>query len=291
MVIKTSRQGSVVPQARSSIVGGKDAPEGSWPWIAYLVITDEAGTFSCGGSILTEEWVLTAAHCVDPNDNPIPDRSYVRLGIHSLNEPSVFRRTISRIVSHPQYKKQRSELLHDIALVKLSIKVSFSSLVEPMSLPKPSDAFGPKSECWIAGWGNVGNDVKLSGNRTLQELRLPIVRRLTCKKKFPGFTDNMMCAGSLDGGKDSCQGDSGGPLVCRSSGEFVQRDLRCRQQTMGVEVFGVERTVDSVEDIPATWQCWHCYFFPDGTWPAVCRWALRQHEALDGPTPNTHRRS
>ena len=57
---------SFVPQARSSIAGGKDAQKGSWPWIVYLSITDDTGSFSCGGSLLTEEWVLTAAHCVDP---------------------------------------------------------------------------------------------------------------------------------------------------------------------------------------------------------------------------------
>uniref|UniRef100_A0A8C7QH75 trypsin n=1 Tax=Oncorhynchus mykiss TaxID=8022 RepID=A0A8C7QH75_ONCMY len=210
---------SFVPQARSSIAGGKDAQKGSWPWIVYLLITDNTGSFSCGGSLLTEEWVLTAAHCVDPNDNPIPDNSFIRLGTHSLNEPSVFYRTISRIVSHPQY--QPFDLLHDIALVKMREKVSFSSLVKPMSLPKPSDNFGPGSKCFVAGWGDVGNNVELSGNRTLQELKLPIVKQSTCKKKFPGLTVNMLCAGSIKG-KDSCLGDSGGPLVCPSSGVLVQ---------------------------------------------------------------------
>ncbi|KAM9541519.1 tryptase-2-like isoform 4-T4 [Salvelinus alpinus] len=186
---------SFVPQARSSIVGGKDAQKGSWPWIAYLLITDDTGFFSCGGSLLTEEWVLTAAHCVDP---------------------------------HPQYKKQHLALLHDIALVKLSKKVTFSSLVKPVTLPKPGDAFRPLRNCWIAGWGNVGNNVELSGNRTLQELELPIVKRSTCKQKFSGFT----------GGKDSCQGDSGGPLVCRSSGEFVQVGIMSFGDTNGCALEG-----------------------------------------------------
>ncbi|XP_020341777.2 tryptase-2 isoform X1 [Oncorhynchus kisutch] len=211
---------SFVPQARSSIVGGKDAQKGRWPWIVYLLITDDTGIFNCGGSLLTEEWVLTAAHCVDPNDNPIRDNSFIRLGTNSLNEPSVFYRTISRIVSHPQY--QRLAQLHNIALVKMSEKVSFSSLVKPMPLPKPSDAFRPRLKCFVAGWGEVGNNVELSGNRTLQELELSIVRQSTCKKDFPGLTDNMLCAGSMKEGKYSCQGDSGGPLICRSSGVLVQ---------------------------------------------------------------------
>uniref|UniRef100_A0AAZ3QQ84 trypsin n=1 Tax=Oncorhynchus tshawytscha TaxID=74940 RepID=A0AAZ3QQ84_ONCTS len=214
----------LVLQARSSIVGGKDAQKGSWPWIVYLLITDDRGFFSCGGSLLTEEWVLTAAHCVDPNDNPIPDNSFIRLGTHSLNEPSVFYRTISRIVSHPQYQKQRLAVLHDIALVKMSEKVSYSSLVKPMSLPKPSATFDSRSKCFVAGWGDVGNNGEYMANipQTLQELELPIVKQSTCKKKFPGLTDNMLCAGSMKKGEDSCQGDSGGPLVCGSSGVLVQ---------------------------------------------------------------------
>uniref|UniRef100_A0A8C7KB59 Peptidase S1 domain-containing protein n=1 Tax=Oncorhynchus kisutch TaxID=8019 RepID=A0A8C7KB59_ONCKI len=146
---------SFVPQARSSIVGGKDAQKGRWPWIVYLLITDDTGIFNCGGSLLTEEWVLTAAHCVDP-----------------LNEPSVFYRTISRIVSHPQY--QRLAQLHNIALVKMSEKVSFSSLVKPMPLPKPSDAFRPRLKCFVAGWGEVGNNGEQTHSNTdIQTLTVP----------------------------------------------------------------------------------------------------------------------
>ncbi|XP_071027549.1 tryptase-2-like [Oncorhynchus clarkii lewisi] len=229
---------SFVPQARSSIAGGKDAQKGSWPWIVYLLITDNTGSFRCGGSLLTEEWVLTAAHCVDPNDNPIPDRSSIILETHSLNEPSVLYRSISRIVSHPQYQKQRFALLHDIALVKMREKVSFSSLVKNMSLPKPSEVFGTWSKCFVAGWGNVGNNGKLSGNWTLQELKVTISKRRTCKKKIPAFTDNMLCASSMEGRKGSCQGDSGGPLVCRSSGEIVQVGIMSFGNTNGCALKG-----------------------------------------------------
>uniref|UniRef100_A0A8K9WRK4 trypsin n=1 Tax=Oncorhynchus mykiss TaxID=8022 RepID=A0A8K9WRK4_ONCMY len=197
----------IISLARSSIVGGKDAQKGSWPWI---------------------EWVLTAANCVDP--------SFIRLGTHSLNEPAVFYRSISLIVSHPQYQKQHLALLHNIALVKMSKKVSFSSLVKPMSLPKPNDNF--VSNCFIAGWGDVGNNVELSGNRTLQELKVTIFKWRICKKKFPGLTDNILYAGSMERGKGSCQGYSGGPLVCRSSGEIVQVGIVSFGNTNGCALKG-----------------------------------------------------
>eukprot|EP00063_Salmo_salar_P072941 XP_014047776.1 PREDICTED: tryptase-like [Salmo salar] len=224
---------SFVPQARSSIVGGKDAKKDRWQWITYLLIKNDTFSFSCGGSLLTEEWVLTAAHCVDQNQNDIKKNSYIRLGGHSLNEPSMLHRSISLIVIHPDYKKQDSALLHDIALVKMSKKVSFSCWVKPMSLPKPRDIFRSRLKCWIAGWGAVGNNVELSGNRTLQELEMKIVRRSVCKERFLGFTDNMLCAGSMEGGKYFSQGDSGGPLVCRSSDKFVQVGIMSFGHTNG----------------------------------------------------------
>ncbi|KAL0993625.1 hypothetical protein UPYG_G00110730 [Umbra pygmaea] len=218
--------GSFEPQIRSSIVGGKDASKGSWPWMAFLEIAVGNFSFSCGASILSEDWVLTAAHCVEPDSNIILEQSYVLLGLHSLQEieeledPDVVVRSMSKIVVHPDY--DTNNMFNDIALVKLNHSACLSHLILPVKLPGPQDIFGHESECWVTGWGNIDMGVPLSGERILQQVQVPLVRQCACLEAYPLLTSGMLCAGLWEGGIDSCQGDSGGPLVCRSGGTFVQ---------------------------------------------------------------------
>ncbi|XP_046902720.1 tryptase-2-like isoform X2 [Hypomesus transpacificus] len=210
--------GFVSPRVRSSIVGGEDAPEGSWPWMVYLSLANDKEIWPCGGSVLNEEWVLTAAHCVDPS--PFLNSSIARLGTHALIGVSELYRRISRISSHPDYKS--GEVENDIALVKLDEKVTYSSWVSPVALAAEEDFFNPKSECWVIGWGNVHEGIPLQGRKILQQLQVPLIKDNLCKQAYPEFVPTMLCAGFMEGEKDSCQGDSGGPLVCRSAKRFIQ---------------------------------------------------------------------
>ncbi|XP_067112211.1 tryptase-2-like [Osmerus mordax] len=210
--------GFVSPGVRSSIVGGEDAPEGRWPWMVYLALTNGYDSWSCGGSVLNEEWVLTAAHCVDPS--PLLNLSFARLGTHALTGASKFYRGISRVSSHTNYDVNRNE--YDIALVKLDKKVTYSSQVSPVALPAEDDFFNLKSECWVTGWGNVHEGIPLQDPQILQQLQVPLIKDNLCKHAYPEFVPTMLCAGFIEGEKDSCQGDSGGPLVCRSAERFVQ---------------------------------------------------------------------
>ncbi|XP_019906423.1 tryptase-2 [Esox lucius] len=217
--------GSSVSVARSFIVGGEDASKGSWPWMAYLEIVAFNMTFSCGGSLINEEWVLTAAHCVDPEDNIIMEQSYVHLGVHSLQEmgdPDVVVRAMSDIVVHPEYDSRFWGELNDIALVKLNHSACLSHLIMPVKLPGPEDIFGHESECWLTGWGDIDMEVPLSGREILQQVKVPLIRQCACLEAYPLLNSGMVCAGFWEGGKDTCQGDSGGPLVCLSGGKFVQ---------------------------------------------------------------------
>lgn len=94
--------------------------------------------------------------CVARHPNPDIHRSMVWVGTHELKKPSSRYHGILHFMSHPEYKALTTGFQHDIALIKLKKKVRFSDLVKAVTLPGPDDITPPSSECWIAGWGNIG---------------------------------------------------------------------------------------------------------------------------------------
>nr|XP_020463957.1 tryptase-2-like [Monopterus albus] len=211
-------------EVRVSIVGGEDAPKGRWPWMVHLNITDASKkkNWRCGGTILNEQWVLTAAHCWDEYPPPSEHRSMVWVGSHSLQRKSEKYMNIGSCILGPGYYRHSSYYVNDIALVKLRKKIKFKENVQAVNLPTTEDTFGPSSECWIIGWGHVENGVPLQDPETLQQLKISIIPSKVCKVQYPELTSNMLCAGDMAGGKDACEGDYGGPLVCRTARGFVQ---------------------------------------------------------------------
>ncbi|XP_049426809.1 tryptase-2-like [Epinephelus fuscoguttatus] len=223
LVLIHNTGGLLGAEVRSSIVGGQDAPESRWPWMVYINITsDGVNTWRCGGTILNTEWVLTAANCLDKYPPPNLLRSMVWVGSHNLQKKSARYMGIKNIMLNPAYRNLGSYYENDIALVKLKKKLTFSKQVNKVTLPSADDIFGSSSECWITGWGNIGNNAPLPDPETLQELKIPIIPHSVCKAKYPELTSSMLCAGGMDEGKDACKGDYGGPLVCRAAGGFVQ---------------------------------------------------------------------
>ncbi|XP_041939560.1 tryptase-2-like [Alosa sapidissima] len=216
-LLLSSATGSLRLRSRSSIVGGEDAAPGRWPWMVYLDITNGNDTIFCGGSLINSQWVLTAAHCVE-NLHVMA----VVAGEQKLLEPTGLPYGVHRVLIHPGYHDDGDVPKHDIALVQLAEPVVISRHVRPVPLAGPLDVFNTSSECWVTGWGDVAEGTPLEGEETMQQLKLPLVDDKTCRLMYPRTDDNHLCAGYMQGGKDSCQGDSGGPLVCKSFEQFVQ---------------------------------------------------------------------
>ncbi|XP_008328821.1 tryptase-2-like [Cynoglossus semilaevis] len=210
-------------KVRGFVVGGQDAPTGSWPWMVHFNITsDGRHTWRCGGTILDNYWILTAAHCWDRKLKPYLPMSVAWFGTNQLQEENVHRMGVYMVVTHSRYQAVDKGFINDIALVKLQGKMNFSQFVHPVSLPCVDHVFTSSSECWLTGWGNIGNNVPLPDPEVLQQVKIPIIPHRVCEKHHPGLTPQQLCAGDMAGGKDACEGDYGGPLMCHGDAGFVQ---------------------------------------------------------------------
>ncbi|MBF0369789.1 MAG: serine protease [Magnetococcales bacterium] len=205
--------------AETRIVGGNEAESGSYPWMVALVNAASPSAYHgqfCGGTLVTPEWVVTAAHCVEGER---PNQVDVVLDIHNLREESGERLEVSEIIVHPDYSTHTMD--NDIALLHLASSAS----QEPISMVTGDNADELTAEgvlSTVIGWGNTQGTGQANYPDALQEVQVPLVTNDACNNGYNGqITDNMLCAGYDDGGKDSCSGDSGGPLmVPASDGSF-----------------------------------------------------------------------
>ncbi|XP_013881733.1 prostasin [Austrofundulus limnaeus] len=151
--------------------------------------------------------------------------SGVLLGVYNLTgrNPSKVTRSLSQIICHPEYNEYTVD--NDICLLKLSAPVNFTDNIKPICLASADSTFNDGLNIWVTGFGTTGSG---SLSNTLQEVKVPIVGNNKCLCYLQGFskiTENMMCAGLKNGGKDSCQGDSGGPLMTQNGFTWVQAGI------------------------------------------------------------------
>ncbi|XP_020493042.1 chymotrypsin-like protease CTRL-1 [Labrus bergylta] len=201
---------AIKPQVNgyNKIVNGHNAVSGSWPW--QVSLQDGRGFHFCGGSLISQYWVVTAAHCrVSPRSHR------VILGEHDrqYNSEQIQVKSISRAITHPYYNSQNFN--NDITLLKLSSPAQMTSRISPVCLASSSTSIPSGTTCVTSGWGKTG---QTSSPRYLQQTALPLLSPDQCKQYwgYNRITDAMICAGAS--GVSSCQGDSGGPLVCEKSG-------------------------------------------------------------------------
>ncbi|XP_063866687.1 trypsin-1-like [Scylla paramamosain] len=202
-----------LPNRRAKIVGGNFAEFNEYPWQVALLYK---GHFYCGGTLISDRYVLTAAHCIR---GVSIHNLRVTVGEHIRSFPIETRsKEYQPVYSifHPEFNKTTYN--NDIGLLKLSHKINtYMWFSRPACLPLPDTDY--VGELGIAtGWGRISE--KGEPTDTLKEALVPIFPNAVCQAlRYRPYeiTDNMFCAGYINGGTDSCHGDSGGGLMWEGS--------------------------------------------------------------------------
>jgi len=199
-----------LPGAR--IINGSDADNCEWVWQVSL---QQSGSHVCGGVLVSEDWVLTAAHC-------IMSGLKVVLGVDNLKNPSGREQVmeVAETILHPGWQKaQYGQLAFDMALMRLQTSAALGGCVAAACLPAADEEIEAGSTCWISGWGAMGYT---EFPDILQELQVKIVDHDACMNEWVCKEQSIrpstaLCIRSVEGHLGSaCHGDSGGPLVCET---------------------------------------------------------------------------
>ncbi|XP_044743692.1 serine protease nudel [Chrysoperla carnea] len=192
------------------VVGGHASKPAAWPWVIALY---RDGVFHCGGVIVNENWIMTAAHCVDKFWQHYYEVQAGMLRRFSFS-PMEQIRSVEYVIVHQSY--DRSSMKNDLALLRLHSPLAFNRWIRNICLPNIKSAganwsWGPSpgTACTAVGWGATfehGPDPD-----HMREVEVPILA--TCKHRLDREGAEI-CAGFEEGGRDACQGDSGGPLLC-----------------------------------------------------------------------------
>jgi len=226
------------PQPR--VVGGHNSSFGSHPWQAMLFVRKSKRFFlPCGGALINEQWLLTAAHCVYSKS---AKNFKVRLGdwnARATNEPLEHEDFDIELIKvnkdfHPK------NFNNDIALIKLDRPVTFKKHIQPVCLPDKDELVHDKTG-YVTGWGRTMFK-KSARPSILQQAEMNIISAEFCQLMFNGqgrketiYNDTMFCAGTAKGGIDSCQGDSGGPFVVPLNDDSSNQ----RYQLAGIVSWGI----------------------------------------------------
>ncbi|XP_026462775.1 trypsin-2-like [Ctenocephalides felis] len=196
------------PEGFPRVVGGQTAKPHQFPWQVSL---QRSGKHLCGGSILNDRWVLTAAHCISGTEN-----YEAVVGKHDLSksESSEQRCAYKRTIVHSSFTGRVGP--YDVALIELATPFKFNDNVKPIRLPLKDEAHS--GQVTLSGWGSTSTTIFPTYPNELQYVDKPIVPYTDCENAMGGpgaspLDPLNICTGPLTGGISACSGDSGGPLV------------------------------------------------------------------------------
>ncbi|XP_072940406.1 trypsin, alkaline C-like [Epargyreus clarus] len=203
---------TAVPTNPQRIVGGSTTTIQQYPFGAALLFSRTGANHrqSCGGTVLNNRSILSAAHCFIGDTI---NQWRIRVGSTNANSGGAVHNT-NRILNHPNFN--RVNLDNDVAILRSNTVFTFSNVVRAGSIAGSNYNLGDNQVVWAIGWGAIR--WQGPGSEQLRHVQIWTVNQGVCRTRYAELrrtiTDNMLCSGWLDvGGRDQCQGDSGGPLL------------------------------------------------------------------------------
>ncbi|XP_026200675.1 duodenase-1-like isoform X1 [Anabas testudineus] len=221
----------------SEIINGEKVPENS---MLYMVSVQNDYGHVCGGFLISEDFVLTAAHCDDRNPTSVV------LGTHNLKEAG--KTAVEQKYKHEAFKEVSKG--HDIMLLKLSRKAPLNNRVQTIQLPESGMNIQENQQCLVAGWGMTKTYGHIENE--LRMVDVSVINLDVCKYKWPGLPANVICAGGYGTNKGFCQGDSGGPLVCNGTAAGVvsfNNKMKCNYPNAPNVYTDVSKYLDWINNI------------------------------------------
>jgi secreted trypsin-like serine protease len=188
------------------IIGGREASPHSIPFQAFLEVYSSSEGWYCGGSLISENYVLTAGHCGDG-----ARQAQVTLGAHNIqqNENTQEVQTSTDVTVHERYDGDL--IINDIAVIKLPRSASLSDAIQPVALPRSDGDTYTGDTARASGWGltdGQGNSI----SPVLNYVDLEVISQRECEDVFGSLESSILCTSGARG-TGTCSGDSGGPLV------------------------------------------------------------------------------
>uniref|UniRef100_H3ATZ5 Peptidase S1 domain-containing protein n=1 Tax=Latimeria chalumnae TaxID=7897 RepID=H3ATZ5_LATCH len=208
------------------ITKGQGATDNEFPW---QVSIQEDGLHYCGAAIVSQYWIVSAAHCFVPLFLSPRRPQYAIVGtIDNQDKHHSYR--VAAVIPHEHFKTTQSGTMNDIALLRTEEPIQFSRSIQPVCFPNDPDLdTSTLEDCWVSGWGYTSTGKSHYVPINIAKKKMGVLDPEIC---FLPEEDPLICTANINNiGASTCMGDSGSPLAC-------QDKKTQRWQLIGVVSFG-----------------------------------------------------